>query len=233
MNTHITVIVDESSSMNSRQDEVKDGFADMLTTQKAEPGNATISIVKFSTIVQEPVLECEDIKNVHPLAMSSYRPNGMTALYDAIGFCITELDSKISLKEVTPDNVLFVVITDGYENCSREFNTSEEIQKLVNEKKDIGWDFMFIGADEDALAGAAQSAGFSAQHTVANNYCTKGATYETFSSLSRTVSSYRTGQSLDVSLNPDRDLKAEALLDKILGDTNETDSKDTDKILGD
>ena len=204
MNTHIVVVVDESSSMHSRTDEVKDGFADMLTEQRKQPGTATMTIVKFASDVPVPLIAGQDIIDIKPMIMDSYRPNGMTALYDAIGFSITDTSTQIKLKEIEPDNVLVVILTDGQENASREFD-SEAIQKLVQSKKDESWDFMFIGADEETLQAQTRSINVNPNHAFSANYNVKGGTRAALNKVSHTTTGYRSGATLAEALGDAED----------------------------
>lgn len=151
--TEIVVVIDESGSMGHVKDDTIGGFNTLIETNKGLPGDANITLVKFNHKVSK-LYESEDISKVEPLNRQTYMPSGTTALLDAVGQTIDSVFEKIDSypKEEIP-NVIFCVLTDGHENSSRTYNNAEEIKgKIENMKKNFSWDFLFLGADQDAWA---------------------------------------------------------------------------------
>lgn len=90
----------------------------------------------------------EPVASVPALSTSNYRPSGGTNLYDAIGETITTIDAQLADKETVP-NILVVIFTDGEENASREYNL-ESIRSLIKAREELGWTFVYMGANQDA-----------------------------------------------------------------------------------
>lgn len=147
--THITLVVDRSGSMNSVQEDAQGGINSLLEEQFALDGKLTVTLVQFDTAV-DTVKRLANEKFSYEL-----QPRGMTALLDAVGLEIVKTGRDLALmKEADrPAKVLFVVVTDGEENSSREY-TIEKVKELTeNQKSRYNWDFQFIGADQAAWAG--------------------------------------------------------------------------------
>lgn len=102
-------------------------------------------LVSFNSSETKKIYDCEPAAGVKELAAEDYNPTSCTPLYDAMGFSITELKKKLE-KE---DKVLVTVITDGYENASKEYD-GKAIEKLVDKLQNEGWVFSYIGANQDA-----------------------------------------------------------------------------------
>lgn len=151
--TIMSVVLDESTSMGSCWFPTINNFNEFLDSQKKLDIPAKLSLIKFSdhaNVVHENI----NIKDVPNLTQQSYKPNGMTALYDAIGKAVNtlqvELDAKKKAKKAMP-KALVVIITDGEENVSKEF-TGKTIKELIESKQATGnWTFVFIGANQDAI----------------------------------------------------------------------------------
>lgn len=149
--TYIAVVLDRSGSMDSVKQATIDGFNEFLHQQKLQPGTARLYLAQFDD--QYDVLYDRPLNEAEKLNTYTYSPRGMTALYDAIGKTISDLGKK--LKETPefdrPAKVLVAIITDGHENHSREF-TQRQIADMVQHQKDkYAWDFVFIGANQDAV----------------------------------------------------------------------------------
>ena len=146
-------IIDKSSSMKSMIDIAISGFNEFLTNQKDVEGKALVSTVLFSGWNQyEMVYEDVNVQNCKFLNKENYQPDGMTALYDAIGQTINhEIDKLGNLPiEERPEKILCVILTDGDENNSRVFK-QDSIKKLIGEmKEDFKWEFIFLAANEEA-----------------------------------------------------------------------------------
>jgi hypothetical protein len=128
-----------------------------------------------------------DLKGVNPITEQDYFVRGSTALLDAIGRTIAKIESaqEHTSKEQRPDKTLFTIITDGYENASREYSY-HRIKQLIEQQKETGWEFVFIGANMDAVAAADR---MGIRRDRAANYMADGAgvscCYEAVSNLNR------------------------------------------------
>jgi hypothetical protein len=157
--THVTMILDRTGSMESIRHDTIGGFNAFLQGQKSAPGAATLTLVQFDS--QDPY---EVIHNFIPIALAkeltpeTYVPRASTPLFDALGRGILDLERSLTLlaPDQRPGHVVFVVITDGQENASREF-TREQVQKMIHEKQAAdGWEFVFLSADLSAIAEAGE-----------------------------------------------------------------------------
>ena len=155
--TLVNYIVDSSGSMQSIADQVRSGFKEYVDELAKDKGDIRLTLTQFNTrvwtdYVAKPVSEVEAI---------SYRPDGMTALYDAVGKTVRKVEGEVD--ENT--KVITVIMTDGLENSSHEFNESS-LNALITEKTEEGnWTFVFLGADQDAWATASRL-GISRGNTV-------------------------------------------------------------------
>lgn len=149
------IITDESGSMSCIMKEAIDSVNETLQTiataqKKHEDQEHFVTLVTFNEEVNT-ICECAPIADVSELNMDTYQPQCCTALYDAMGMSLTALRQKV--KE--GDKVLVTVVTDGYENASKEYK-GNAIKALVDELKSQGWVFAYIGANQDVEAVAAQ-----------------------------------------------------------------------------
>lgn len=153
--TDITIVLDRSGSMASIAKETILGFNAFLEEQQAVDGKATFSLVQFDH-EYEPLYEALDIAEARPLTKEAYVPRGMTALLDAIGKTIKSTSKRmknLNKGEETP-KVVFVIITDGYENNSREYTRERIFRKISKLEKKHDWQFVYLGANQDAIAEA-------------------------------------------------------------------------------
>jgi len=190
--THISIILDRTGSMESIRDDVIGGFNTFLKEQKEQKGKCTCTLVQFDT--QEPYEVIHDfklIKEVKELTKKTYVPRASTPLLDALGRGINDLEKKISemKKKDQPEKVVFVIVTDGQENSSREFR-KEQIEKMIKEKQEKDkWQLVFLSADLDSIQDA-YSYGFATLNTMSYDKNSKG-TRNAFRSLSSNIKSYR------------------------------------------
>lgn len=155
--TDITVVLDRSGSMASIRQDTIGGFNTFLAGQRKVPGRARISLVQFDDRY-EPNYTAMDVREAYLLNESSYEPRGSTALLDAFGKTIAETGRRLlSMPESErPSKVVFVVVTDGHENASREY-TKAKVKEMVEHQRIVyKWEFLFLGAGIDAMADAAQ-----------------------------------------------------------------------------
>lgn len=167
--THITVILDRTGSMESIRDDTIGGFNAFLDGQQKVEGQATITLVQFDS--QDPyevVYSFRDIAEAPRLTRETYVPRASTPLLDAMGRGINDLEGQLAAMDTTdrPKRVVFVVVTDGHENASREFSR-EQILRMVEQRKASGWQFVFLGAD---LAGFDEAAHIGLAYEARLNY---------------------------------------------------------------
>lgn len=142
MKTYINVILDKSGSMQSVLTDTIGGFNTWLENQKKAKGKQSLTLTLFDTQISTPVLD-QDITSVAPLTEQTYIPGGMTALLDAIGKTINKVEAKAK-------KVLVVILTDGFENSSREY-TRDAIKELIKGRELAGWTFAYLGASQDGF----------------------------------------------------------------------------------
>lgn len=153
--TEMVFILDKSGSMYGLEKDTIGGFNSMINDQKKVDGDAYVTTILFSSssrILHDRV-KIADIKD---MTDKDYIVGGNTALIDAIGDGVKHIENihKYARNEDVPERTIFVITTDGQENSSRKYS-SDEIKKLIEEKKKIGWEFLFIGANIDAVETAA------------------------------------------------------------------------------
>lgn len=154
--TELVFILDASGSMAPLRADTIGGFNTMIGKQRGNEGQAYVSTVMFSdnsTVVHDrrPIGEIKD------LTAEDYEPMGCTALYDAVGSAIKHISNihKYARKEDVPGKTLFVITTDGMENASRKYKAAD-VKKMINkQQEENGWEFIFLGANIDAAAAAA------------------------------------------------------------------------------
>ena len=153
--TDITVVLDKSGSMGSYKTDTIGGFNQFLEEQKNAEGEATLTLVQFDH-KYEVMYEGTPIKDVRSLNESTYVPRGNTALNDALGRRIVETGERLSWmkEEDRPNQVLFVIITDGYENASQEYTKAQVAAKIKEQREAYNWDFIYLAANLDAQAEA-------------------------------------------------------------------------------
>lgn len=152
--TELVVILDRSGSMQRLAEDTIGGFNSLIENQRKLEGKCTVTTVLFDNKV-EILYQGKNIKEVPTLTSKEYFARGSTALLDAIGITINETNSRISSmkeEEEKPNKVLVAITTDGLENSSNEYSYSS-IKSLIEEKK-LGWDFIFLGANIDAIGEA-------------------------------------------------------------------------------
>lgn len=150
--TELVFILDRSGSMSGLESDTIGGFNAMLKKQQDEPGECRITTVLFDhhcEILHDRI----DIKAVRQITKKEYFVHGNTALLDAIGSTISKIGSvqKNTAKEYRSDKVLFIITTDGMENASREYNYEKIKSMIEHQKSKYGWEFLFLGANIDAV----------------------------------------------------------------------------------
>ncbi len=196
--TELVFILDRSGSMSGLETDTIGGFNSMLEKQKNESGEAFVTTVLFDDKYQL-LHDRKDIKLINAITEKEYYVRGSTALLDAIGRTINNIGKTLSdtIEEERPDKVLFVIITDGMENSSREFSYEKIKEMVEHQKSKYAWDFMFLGANIDAIM-TAGSFGISAD-MAANFISDSVGTQLNYRVVSEAVSSFRKGKKVDSS----------------------------------
>lgn len=201
--TQIIVVLDRSGSMQCIKGDTIGGFNQFLEEQKKQKGKAEMSLILFDD-QYDVVFQRLDIQDVKDLTENTFMPRGMTALLDAIGKTINSTygDIKSSKKKDRPEQVVFVVVTDGYENASKEF-TREAIFNMITEMKEKNkWQFMFLGANQDAIREGGQY-GFDAGSSLSYSGDSKGIS-TSYMAMSEKIGTYRSTGKLDAFTDNER-----------------------------
>ena len=188
--TEMVFILDRSGSMEGLEKDTIGGFNSMIEKQKAEPGEALVSTVLFDD--QHEVLHDRvKLSEIHSLTENDYWVRGSTALHDAIGRAITHIVNvyRHSKPEDVPEKTVFTIITDGLENASHQY-TGRGIKRMIeHEKEKYGWEFLFIGANMDAIT-TAERIGIG-RNRAANYMADSAGTGAVFRSVGRAMYSMR------------------------------------------
>ncbi len=155
--TEMVFILDKSGSMAGLEADTIGGFNSMIERQKRQEGDALVSTVLFSD-ASKVIHDRADIRTLAPLTDREYFVGGCTALIDAIGSAIHHIGNvhKYAREEDVPEHTIFVVTTDGMENASHRY-TSDEVKQMVKRQTEkYGWEFLFLGANIDAVKTAAR-----------------------------------------------------------------------------
>ena len=150
--TEIVFILDRSGSMSGLETDTIGGYNSMLEKQKAEEGEALLSTVLFDDRV-EILHDRKSLSQVKPITEKEYFVRGSTALLDAVGGAIRHIGKlqKSLSEEERPEKTIFIITTDGMENSSREYSY-DKVKKMVEKKKTKKqWEFIFLGANIDAV----------------------------------------------------------------------------------
>ena len=155
--TELVFILDRSGSMEGLEKDTIGGFNAMIEKQKKQDGCCYVSTVLFDD-VSEVLHDRVKLGDIPKMTDRDYTVRGCTALIDAIGGAIHHIGNvhKYARPEDVPEHTLFVITTDGYENASHRY-TSEQVKKMIERQKEkYGWEFLFIGANIDAVETASR-----------------------------------------------------------------------------
>ena len=190
----LVFILDRSGSMGGLESDTIGGYNSMLSKQKKEKtGKVSVTTVLFDD-QYELLYNQVPIEKVSPMTEEEYYVRGSTALLDAIGKTVMQVKANQDKKEIK-DKVLFVIITDGMENASREYRV-EQIKKLIEERKEKdNWEFLFLGANIDAI-GAAKDLGIDSSRAVRFKSDKKG-TAKNYEVLNEAIKEIRGGYQLN------------------------------------
>lgn len=193
--TELVLILDRSGSMSGLESDTIGGYNAMLEKQKKEAGEAIITTVLFDDRY-ELLHDRINLKGIAPITDKEYFVRGSTALLDAVGRTINKIGNvqKHTAVEQRAEHVMFVITTDGMENASREFSY-EKIRKMIeHQKSKYGWEFIFLGANIDAIA-TAERFGISKDRATNYNADSEG-TLLNYEIISETVSSIRSNSKI-------------------------------------
>jgi hypothetical protein len=148
--THISVVLDASGSMHTIKQATIEGFNSFVLSNKQLPGKLTTLVTQFNNMVNVGTLKEESLGLLNE---ANYHPMGSTALYDAIGSTINATGLLLSnMKEdQRPEKVIFLIVTDGEENSSKEFTHGQIATMVKLQKEQYQWEFIFMGANIDAM----------------------------------------------------------------------------------
>ena len=174
--TEIVFILDRSGSMSGLEKDTIGGFNSTIEKQKQEAGEAYVSTVLFDTEM-EVLHDRVPLARIEPLTDKEYYARGGTALLDAIGGAIHHIGNvhKYAREEDRPAKTIFVITTDGYENASRKYSSDRVKQMVERQKQKYGWEFIFLGANIDAVETARN---FGIDEERAANFVNDGAGIE-------------------------------------------------------
>ena len=189
--TELVFILDRSGSMAGLEKDTIGGFNGMITRQKEEAGEALVSTVLFnsdSRVIHDRL----PLDQVPQMTSREYYVGGCTALLDAIGGAIHHIGNvhKYIREEDRPEHTMFVITTDGLENASRSYTLDSVRQAITRQKEKYGWEFLFLGANMDAVETAARM-GMEADRAVTFTNDEEGVELN-FEVLSDTVAHFRT-----------------------------------------
>ena len=188
--TELVFILDRSGSMSGLEADTIGGFNSMIAKQKKEPGEAFVSTVLFDSY-SEVIHDRLKLENVPALTEKEYQVCGCTALVDAIGGAIHHIANihKYARPEDVPEHTMLIITTDGMENASRHYSIEKVRSMIETEKEKYGWEFLFLGANIDAIE-TARHIGIDADHA-ADYCCDSAGTAVNYECLNKAVTAFR------------------------------------------
>lgn len=185
-------ILDKSGSMGGLEGDTIGGYNAMLKKQQQEAGDCTVTTVVFDSH-SRLLHDRADLRGVHPLTAADYAAGGSTALLDALGAAIDKIATAQArtAEDFRPTSTLVVIITDGEENASREYTLPQVRAKIKRMKQEFCWEFLFLGANIDAVQTAAR---YGIQKNRAQNYhADKQGVQTNFRAMTAAVTAFRGG----------------------------------------
>ncbi len=167
--TELVFILDRSGSMAGLEADTIGGFNSLIAKQKKQPGDCYVSTILFDNVSQV-IHDRVSLEKIQPMTDRDYTVRGCTALLDAIGGAIHHIGNvhKYARPEDVPEHTLFIITTDGMENASRFYSADKVRRMIEHEKTKYGWEFLFLGANIDAVQTASR---FGIGEDRAVNYC--------------------------------------------------------------
>jgi hypothetical protein len=147
--TLIAALLDRSGSMSLIKTDTEGGFNNLIAEQRKQPGEVLVTLMQFDDIY-ETVYSNKPIGEVPSLVLA---PRSMTALLDSIGKGISDIGTGLAAlpEDERPGTVIFLIMTDGMENASREWTLESVKAKVTEQQQKFGWEFIFLGANMDAV----------------------------------------------------------------------------------
>lgn len=188
--TSINVIIDKSGSMGHLTEDTIGSFNTFLADQKTVPGEAVFTLCTFNTDYNL-VHDFVKLGSVPDLNSKVYRPNGGTALLDAMGTTINAVGAKLAAmpEDERPSKVIFLIITDGQENSSHTFEAAQVKAMVEHQRDTYKWEFVFMGANIDSIA-EGQALGISMNNSM-NYEASAAGTRSLYNTVSDSLRSYR------------------------------------------
>ena len=188
--TEVVVILDRSGSMSGLEGDTIGGFNSMIEKQKKEEGEALVSTILFDNY-SEVLHDRVEVSKIEPLTDRDYTVRGCTALLDAIGGAIHHISNvhKYARNEDVPEHTIFIITTDGMENASHQYNREKIKNMIERQKAKYGWEFLFLGANIDAIE-TARSYGIDQDRAVEYN-CDSVGTGLNFEAMSDAITTMR------------------------------------------
>lgn len=186
--THLALLVDRSGSMEAIRADAEGGLKSLLADQRALDGELTIDLFQFDTVYEK----VEDIDGW------TLRPRGATALLDSMGRSITEVGEGLAARDEDerPEKVIFVIVTDGYENSSVEW-TRERVAELVKRQTDEwAWEFVFTAANMDAVD---EGTSLGIRNNMNHSHTGVGA-QSAYATMGQSITAYRSGLTTNMSV---------------------------------
>lgn len=194
--TYAVAILDRSGSMQGLIDDAIGGFNAFLRKQKEDKRPATLRVVLFDH--EQTVYYRGSLHDAPEMTKESYRPRGTTAYYDALGCAINDVGIELSKlpESDRPDTVVFIIMTDGMENASKEFTRARICEMVAHQEKKYSWQFAFLGANLDAAI-AAQNIGISKRNAFRYEGSERGMK-GAYAAMSTYLGSVRSGIAMDL-----------------------------------
>lgn len=188
--TEVVFILDRSGSMSGLEGDTIGGFNSMIEKQKKEEGEALVSTILFDNY-SEVLHDRVEVSKIEPLTDRDYTVRGCTALLDAIGGAIHHISNvhKYARNEDVPEHTIFIITTDGMENASHQYNREKIKNMIERQKAKYGWEFLFLGANIDAIE-TARSYGIDQDRAVEYN-CDSVGTGLNFEAMSDAITTMR------------------------------------------
>ena len=193
--TELVFILDRSGSMSGLEGDTIGGFNSLIEKQKKQDGECFVTTVLFDNEL-ETIHDRAELCEIKPMTEDDYTVRGCTALIDAIGSTIEHIERihKYARAEDVPEHTMFVIMTDGLENASRKFS-SKKVKKMIERRKEAdGWEFLFIGANIDAVETAADF-GIGRERAV-NYHADKRGTSVVYETVAKAVGAVRASKPL-------------------------------------
>ena len=183
----ILFVLDRSGSMQSIREEAIGGFNRFLTEQKALPGECSFSLMLFDDKIEDPYVD-RPIADIPLLDTNTFVPRGMTALYDAVGQMVTRYETN----NIPGTKTILVILTDGEENASKEYNKGTVSSKIKRVEDEYGWETLFLGSGFNVDA-VANDIGVKSMNRMSFNTSIAGNTIGSYTVAAASATAYRSG----------------------------------------